>query len=95
MKTHVRKLAIVVVLFVSSLLTSPASAQQADVAFGLGTITSDGSTPTCIAPAINEANGCGASETGGLFPAVSADLIFHKRYGLNFEASMEGGSCAR
>lgn len=55
-----------------------ASAQQGDAMFGLGTIVSSGSCDpnTGICP-----------EKGGLYPSVSADVIFHKRVGFGFETA--------
>jgi len=47
---------------------------------GFGTIMSSGST-AC------GANSCVIPEKGGLYPSISADVIFHKRVGFNFEAS--------
>jgi len=55
-----------------------ASAQQGDAMFGLGTILSSGSCDpnTGLCP-----------EKGGLYPSVSADVIFHKRVGFGFETA--------
>jgi hypothetical protein len=59
-------------------LASFAQAQQGDAMFGLGTIMSSGSCSnlTGICP-----------EKGGLYPNVSADVIFHNRLGFNFETT--------
>jgi hypothetical protein len=61
-------------------LASLSQAQQADAMLGFGTIMSSGST-AC------GANSCVIPEKGGLYPTISADVIFHKRVGFNFEAS--------
>src|ERR1700675_690631 len=50
--------------------------------FGLGTIMSSGSCN------VNSTSGlllC--PEKGGVYPSVSADVIFHKRVGFNFETA--------
>lgn len=69
-------------------LASFASAQQGDAMIGFGTVTSPSS------------NGCGyyggsgnyvCPEKGGLYANISADVIFHRRYGLGFDAVWRGG----
>jgi hypothetical protein len=55
-------------------------AQQADAMIGFGTIMSSG-TSSCTV------SSCLIPEKGGLYPSISADVIFHKRVGFNFEAS--------
>jgi hypothetical protein len=59
-------------------LSQFASAQQGDAMFGFGTILSSGSCDptTGLCP-----------EKGGLYPSVSADVIFKKRIGFNFETA--------
>lgn len=51
---------------------------------GFGTILSSGST-SC------GASSCVIPEKGGLYPSISADVIFHKRIGFNFEVAWKGG----
>lgn len=75
-----RKTALVAVICGFILLASLSQAQQADAMLGFGTIMSSGST-AC------GANSCVIPERGGLYPTISADVIFHKRVGFNFEAS--------
>jgi Outer membrane protein beta-barrel domain len=55
-----------------------ASAQQGDAMFGFGTLMSSGSCDpnTGLCP-----------EKGGLYASFSADVIFHKRVGFNFETA--------
>src|SRR5258708_37354040 len=57
-----------------------AHGQQADAMLGFGTILSSGSTSCGV-------SSCVIPEKGGLYPSVSADVIFHKRIGFNFEAA--------
>src|SRR5260370_19745165 len=47
---------------------------------GVGTILSSGSASCGV-------SSCVIPEKGGLYPSVSADVIFHKRIGFNFEAA--------
>lgn len=75
-----RKTALLAVICGFISLASRSQAQQADAMLGFGTIMSSGST-AC------GANSCVIPEKGGLYPAISADVIFHKRVGFNFEAS--------
>jgi hypothetical protein len=57
-----------------------AHAQQGDAMFGVGTLLSSGSSTcnnfSCIVP-----------EKGGTYPSISADVIFHKRIGFDFETA--------
>ena len=75
-----RKTALPAVICGFIFLASLSQAQQADAMLGFGTIMSSGST-AC------GANSCVIPEKGGLYPTISADVIFHKRVGFNFEAS--------
>ena len=75
-----RKTALLAVICGFIFLASLSQAQQADAMLGFGTIMSSGST-AC------GANSCVIPEKGGLYPTISADVIFHKRVGFNFEAS--------
>ncbi len=58
-----------------------AAAQQGDIAFGGGTLMSSSSCSlvTFVCP-----------EKGGFYPTVSADVIFHKRVGFDFESTWKG-----
>ncbi|HLW86081.1 MAG TPA: outer membrane beta-barrel protein [Candidatus Sulfotelmatobacter sp.] len=73
-----RKLTLLAVICGMFFVASLAQAQQADAMFGLGTIMSSGScnTTTFTCP-----------EKGGLYPSISADVIFHRRIGFNFETT--------
>ena len=75
-----RKTALLAVICGFIFLASLSQAQQADAMLGFGTIMSSGST-AC------GANSCVIPEKGGLYPSISADVIFHKRVGFNFEAN--------
>ena len=75
-----RKTALLALICGFIFLASLSQAQQADAMLGFGTIMSSGST-AC------GANSCVIPEKGGLYPTISADVIFHKRVGFNFEAS--------
>src|SRR5258708_10429586 len=63
-----------------------AQAQQADAMFGGSTIMSSG---TSACPATG--GSCFVTEKGGFYPSISADVIFHKRVGFDFEAAWRGG----
>jgi len=77
-----RKLAIFAPVFAVLFFAQFASAQQGDAMFGFGTI---------VAPSSNTNTTDFLSEKGGLYPSVSADVIFHKRIGFNFETTWRGG----
>ena len=81
-----RKFAFAATLFAFSLFASLASAQQGDVALGFGTIMAPGSS------ACNTTTGC--PEKGGLYPAVTADVIFHRHIGFGYEVTWRGGAGA-
>jgi hypothetical protein len=75
----VNKLTIAVLVFASCMLGPSAYGQQFDAAFGVGTITSSSGTVT---------NGLYfPSDTGGAYPAFSADLLLHHRIGFEGELS--------
>jgi len=73
-----RKLALLAVMSGFFFLACFAHAQQADAMFGGGTTMSSGTCDptTGICP-----------EKGGFYPSISADVIFHKRVGFNFETT--------
>jgi opacity protein-like surface antigen len=76
-----RKLALVAAVFAFLLFSQFASAQQGDAMFGFNALMSSGSCG---------ANAQGAlicPEKGGLYPSFSADVVFHKRVGFNFETA--------
>jgi len=81
-----RKFAFLATIFAFSLITNLASAQQGDALFGFGTITSPG------AASCNAAFLC--PEKGGLYPNISADVIFHRRVGFGFDAAWRGAQGA-
>lgn len=82
-----RKFAFFATVFSIFLTASLASAQQGDAMFGFGTLMSPGaaqcSTLTLTCP-----------EKGGLYPNVSADVIFHRRIGFGFDAAWRGSQGA-
>ena len=85
-----RKFVFVATVFTFFALASLASAQQGDAMLGFGTVVSPG------------AAACGASfstvftcpEDGGLYTNISADVIFHKRLGIGFDAAWRAGQGA-
>lgn len=77
-----RKLTLLAVICGLFFVASLAQAQQGDAMIGFGTMLSSGSCGT--------ASGL-CPEKGGLYPSVSADAIFHKRIGFNFETTWRGG----
>jgi len=76
-----RKLALFGTVLGFLLLLQSATAQQGDAMFGFGTLLSSGSCDpnTGVCP-----------EKGGFYPSVSADVIFHRRVGFNFETAWRG-----
>jgi hypothetical protein len=50
---------------------------------GFGTVMSSGSTPCTV-------SSCVVPENGGLYPSISGDVIFHKRFGFNAEVAWRG-----
>jgi hypothetical protein len=75
-----RKLAIFAPVFAVLFLAQFAAAQQGDAMFGGNALLSSGSCTsigTC-------------PEKGGFYPSVSADVIFHKRIGFNWETTWRG-----
>jgi hypothetical protein len=74
-----RKFVLFATVFAFFLIASFASAQQADAMFGFGTMVSPG------AASCNFSSGC--PEKGGLYPSVSADVIFHRRIGFAYEVT--------
>lgn len=77
-----RKTALLAVISGFLFLASFATAQQADAMLGFGTILAPSSS-TCTV----FSSSCVGSEKGGLFTNISADVIFHKRIGVAFDAA--------
>lgn len=75
-KFVLKKLTLLAVIGGTFFPASLAQAQQGDAMFGLGTLLSSGSCSSTPCP-----------EKGGLYPSISADVIFHKRIGFNFETA--------
>jgi hypothetical protein len=65
-----------------------ASAQQGDAYFGFGTITSPGSSSCGFT--VTSTSGYACPETGGLYPNIGADVIFHRRIGVGFDIAWRG-----
>jgi hypothetical protein len=84
-----RKLAFLATVFsILFMASSFASAQQGDAYFGFGTITSPGAS-SCGFTA-SSSTGYACPETGGLYPNLGADVIFHKRFGVGFDVAWRG-----
>ena len=81
-----RKLAFLAAVFSILVMSHSALAQQADVGLGFGTIMSPG------AAECNASTGC--PEKGGLYPNITADVIFHHRLGFGYEVAWRGGQGA-
>lgn len=77
-----RKLAFFATVLAFSVLPSLASAQQADAMLGFGTVMSPGAA-ACGSPSFANFE---CPEKGGLYPNISADVIFHRRMGFGFDA---------
>ena len=80
-----RKTTLLAVMSGFFFLTCLAQAQQGDAMFGFGTITSPGAAE-CQA-SNNSLEGVVCPEKGGLYTNISADVIFHKRVGIGFDAA--------
>ncbi|HEY6338075.1 MAG TPA: hypothetical protein VIW68_06245 [Candidatus Sulfotelmatobacter sp.] len=78
-----RKLTLLAVICGLLFVASLAQAQQGDAMFGFGTLLSSGSSSSCATSL--------CPEKGGFYPSVSADVIFHRRIGFNFETTWRGG----
>lgn len=79
-----RKFFFLVTISAFSLIASLASAQQGDAMFGFGTLMSSGSynaNSTTFSP---------FEEKGGLYPSISADVIFRHRIGAAFNVAWRG-----
>lgn len=79
-----RKLAFLAAVAACFLFTRVAFAQQGDAMFGFGTVMS----PNAAACTYSASTGyLTCPERGGLFTNVSADVIFHRRMGIGFDAA--------
>jgi hypothetical protein len=56
--------------------------------FGFSAVTSPGASSCNVDPSTGEVF---CPEKGGLYPNISADVIFHKRVGVGFDAVWRGG----
>lgn len=83
----VRKLAFFVIVCAFSLITSFASAQQADVTLGFGTVMSPGASSCNVDTLL-------CPESGGLYPTIGVDVIFHRRFGFGYDVTWRGGAGA-
>jgi hypothetical protein len=90
LEVPLRKFALFATIFAFAMIASLASAQQGDVALGFGTIISPG------APACSDGSSgffvC--PETGGLYPDISGDIIFHRRIGFAYDVTWRGSQGA-
>jgi hypothetical protein len=82
-----RKFAVLAAVLSVFFLAHLASAQQADAMLGFGTIESPGASSCNLATLL-------CPEKGGLYPSVSADVIFHRRFGFAYEVAWRGGQGA-
>jgi hypothetical protein len=78
-----RKLVFFATVFLFFLTASLASAQQADAMLGFGTLMSPGATACNFSGSTGQ---LACPEKGGLYPNISADVIFHQRVGFGFDA---------
>ncbi|HEY3974835.1 MAG TPA: hypothetical protein VGM18_17650 [Candidatus Sulfotelmatobacter sp.] len=83
-----RKFAFFAIVFAFSLVASLASAQQGDAMFGFGTVVDPTGSGGCNVSTLT------CPEKGGLYPNIGADVIFHKRLGVGFDAVWRGGQGA-
>jgi hypothetical protein len=83
-----RKLALLAVVSGFFFLACFAQAQQGDAMFGFGTVLS----PGAAACGPNSSGNFVCPERGGLYTNISADVIFHKRVGIAFDAAWRAGT---
>jgi len=83
-----RKYAVIAVLFAFFAVAHSASAQQADATLGFGALLSP-SGGSCTTDPITGFPYC--PQKGGVYPAVGADVIFHRRIGFGFDVAWRGG----
>ena len=82
-----RKLAFFAALSSILFVASFASAQQADAMLGFGAVTSPGAAQ-CSTSSVTGLPYC--PEKGGLYPNISADVIFHRRIGFGLDIAWRG-----
>lgn len=75
-----RKLAFLATVFAFFMLPNLASAQQGDAMLGFGTVVSPGAAECSLITFT-------CPEKGGLYINLGADVIFHRRLGLGFDAA--------
>lgn len=78
-----RKITLFAALLILFLFSNLAIAQQADAMLGFGTMLAPGAQG-CFLDANNNQF---CPERGGLYTNIGADVIFHKRVGIGFDAS--------
>ena len=79
-----RKFALLVAVCSIFLFVALASAQQGDVALGFSALMSPGAG-ACGTP--NSSGLFSCPEKGGVYPAITADVIFHQRVGFGYEVT--------
>ena len=84
-----RKLAFLTTVGTIFFAATFASAQQGDAMIGFSAVTSPGAT-ACGATSSGPF-GFACPEKGGLYPNISADVIFHRRVGIGFDVAWRGG----
>ena len=85
-----RKFAFLAAIFAFFALANLASAQQGDAYLGFGTVVSP-SAPSC---GTSNSGVYTCPEDGGLYVNLGADVIFHRRLGVAFDAAWKGGQGA-
>ena len=78
-----RKFAFLAAVLAVLALPNLVSAQQADAMLGFGTVLS----PNAAACGAGNTTNFTCPERGGLYTNIGADVIFHKRAGIGFDAS--------
>lgn len=78
-----RKLTFLAAVFTAFIFSNLASAQQADAMLGFGTVMSPGAAACGTSSTTNFT----CPERGGLYTNISADVIFHRRVGVGFDAA--------
>lgn len=79
-----KKLAFLAAVAACFLFASTAFAQQGDAMFGFGTVMSPGSSACSFSASTGNLL---CPEKGGLYTNISADVIFHRRIGVGFDAT--------
>jgi hypothetical protein len=84
-----RKLAFFATVIAFFALPHLAAAQQGDAMLGFGTVMSPGAAE--CSPSFSSSLYEICPEKGGFYPNISADVIFHHRIGVGFDAVWRGG----